>query len=560
MINIEATLPATPQRKALLGMMADVRGTTARGLANIRAYLLSGNEKFKANFDVMWAKNIKRFGDLTKNRGLLNAKQSSLFQEFTKARTAFAPMPPKMFGIRGGDEWNRANKWLGTKAAPTAFAIKEQLTGMIESQQGLLAADMKETKSLSASLNMMLWVLLAAGTLLCTGLGWFITRAISKPVEQVTQAATDLVEGSLNEKQLVIESKDELGILATTCNRLQVQLKNYIKNTEEILAGTRSKLEAGFSGDFESSLSAMLKQAEEKKKVAQETERMQAQVKEAAEREKEQAGKLQEGITQIAEIGTTLASASEELAATSQQMVNGAGETSSQANVVSAAAEEVSQNVQSVATGAEEMSATIKEVAKNTTDAAKVASQAVTVAETTNNTISKLGESSAEIGSIVKVITSIAEQTNLLALNATIEAARAGEAGKGFAVVANEVKELAKETTKATENIGRMVETIQIDTKDAVEAIAQISAIIKQVNDFQNTIASAVEEQSVTTNEMTRNVTEASKGSSEIAGNITSVASAAQATSSGASDTQTAAKELASMATNLQSVVASLTN
>jgi len=276
-------------------------------------------------------------------------------------------------------------------------------------------------------------------------------------------------------------------------------------------------------------------------------------------REREQAAKLQAGVLQIAEIGTSLAGASEELTSTSQQMGANAEKTSSQATIVSAAAEQVSKNVQSVATGAEEMSATIKEVAKNTTESAKVAGQAVNVAESANVTVAKLGESSAEIGSIIKVITSIAQQTNLLALNATIEAARAGEAGKGFAVVANEVKELAKETTKATENIGRMIETIQTDTKGAVDAIAQISTIIKQVNDFQNTIASAVEEQQVTTNEMTRNITEASKGSIEIASHITSVAQEAKDTTEGASDTQQAAAELSKMASNLQTVVTALT-
>src|ERR1022692_3793657 len=133
--------------------------------------------------------------------------------------------------------------------------------------------------------------------------------------------------------------------------------------------------------------------------------------------------------------------------------------------------------------------------------------------------VAKLGESSAEIGQVIKVITSIAQQTNLLALNATIEAARAGEAGKGFAVVANEVKELAKETAKATEDISLKIEAIQTDTKGAVDAIAEISAIINQINDLQNTIASAVEEQSATTNEIGRNIAEASKGSTEIAQN-----------------------------------------
>ena len=170
-------------------------------------------------------------------------------------------------------------------------------------------------------------------------------------------------------------------------------------------------------------------------------------------------------------------------------------------------------------------------------------------------TIAKLGESSAEIGKVVKVITSIAQQTNLLALNATIEAARAGEAGRGFAVVANEVKELAKETAKATEDISQKIEAIQNDTRGAVAAIAQIGAIINQINDISNTIASAVEEQTATTNEIGRNVTEAARGSVEIAENITGVALAAKSTADGASATQSSAAALTKMAAELRQLV-----
>jgi len=251
----------------------------------------------------------------------------------------------------------------------------------------------------------------------------------------------------------------------------------------------------------------------------------------------------------------TLGASAEELSAVSSEMTGSATESSTQAGYVSAAAEQVSRNVQVVATGTDEMSASIREIARSAADAAATAAQAVGVADQANVTVSKLGDSSAEIGNVIKVISSIAEQTNLLALNATIEAARAGEAGKGFAVVANEVKELAQETSKATEDITRRIEAIQADTGDAVTAIAEISTIIAAIHDSQSTIASAVEEQTATTNEMSRNVAEAATGSNEIAQNISGVARAADETTTGAGNTAAAADELARMASDLQRVV-----
>ena len=170
-----------------------------------------------------------------------------------------------------------------------------------------------------------------------------------------------------------------------------------------------------------------------------------------------------------------------------------------------------------------------------------------------------LDEAAREISDVVRLIEDIAGRTNLLALNATIEAARAGEAGKGFAVVASEVKELAQETARATEDISKRVEAIQADTAGAVEAISQITSVIAEINDFQATIAAAVEEQTATTNEMNRNVAEAADGSRNIATAISGLAEGTQLTNQRVEDAQRAAAELARMSGELQDAVSRFT-
>lgn len=264
---------------------------------------------------------------------------------------------------------------------------------------------------------------------------------------------------------------------------------------------------------------------------------------------------LRTNIGAIVESTHQLSAASHSLNGISHQMASSSEETATQANVVSAAGEQVAQNLGVVVTGSSQMVASIREISHSANECARVAAEAVQTVDAASANIGNLRVSSAEIGKVIRMITSIAEQTNLLALNATIEAARAGESGKGFAVVANEVKELAKETAKATELVSARIEAIQKDTSTAIDAVESISKIITQVNSISGTIASAVEEQTATTNEMARNLSEASRGAEDIARNITGVAEASRTVSQGALDTQKSASDLSHLASSLENLV-----
>ena len=257
----------------------------------------------------------------------------------------------------------------------------------------------------------------------------------------------------------------------------------------------------------------------------------------------------------IADASRQLAAASEELNATAKQMSINAEKTTSVANSTAAASEEVSQGVRSVATNTEEMSSAIKEIARNASEASSNSSLALKQAQNTNKIIIQLGESSREIGNVIKVISSIAQQTNLLALNATIEAARAGDAGRGFAVVANEVKELAKQTAKATEDITNKITGIQSDSKSSIEAVTLISQSIEKLNSIATAIAASVEEQSATTNEVSRIVKQSADGVINITENIKIVSDAAVQTSNGSSQVLLSAKALSELATHLDTLV-----
>ena len=264
---------------------------------------------------------------------------------------------------------------------------------------------------------------------------------------------------------------------------------------------------------------------------------------------------LQHILSEVNASAVAVSSASEQLLAVSREVEDAARDGSAAAARITDSAHRVSRSVETVATGTEEMTSSIGAISSNASDAASVAASAVTAASQTNATVARLGESSAEIGDVIRTITSIAGQTNLLALNATIEAARAGEAGKGFAVVAHEVKDLAQETAAATDDITRRIEQIQVDTEAAVASISDIAGIISRIHDTQSMIASAVEEQTATTDEMGRNVDEVSVQAGEIGGAVGQAARGFTATLQKSQEARSAAEALTADATHLRDMV-----
>lgn len=294
-------------------------------------------------------------------------------------------------------------------------------------------------------------------------------------------------------------------------------------------------------------------------------------------------GQIQNMVAEIASNSNVLSEGSTRLVTTATQLSSGAESSKHRSASVSSAAEEMSINMKNMASSStqmsgginsvvaaiDEMTTTIAEIAKHAETSAGVADKATRIAEDSNSKICHLGTAADEIGRVIEVIEDIAEQTNLLALNATIEAARAGEAGKGFAVVATEVKELAKQTSTATEDIRKRIQHIQSSTQDAVGSISEISEVINSVNELARTIASAVEEQSITTRQISqdmsetasaaevvaRGVEESATASGEITQNICEVDRVLSETVQGAGLSQQSGEELARLAQNLRSVV-----
>ncbi|UFZ01780.1 methyl-accepting chemotaxis protein [Bradyrhizobium ontarionense] len=526
MIEEENSLEATPERKRLLKTMADVRGNLAAAGSQLRLYVASGEASDRDKFTGPYTNFRTAVATVSSQASLLSASQKAAFDNVTRASEAFAPLPDRIFAIRQSPQWNAAVFLLATEAAPRANKLLELLDGkhradgtfgggLKTNQLDVLVKDSGSVAALIENLLFAEWTLLGVGLLLGVGIAVQVARSITKPIKELVADSGRLSGGDTTVEFKTADRGDEIGDVS----------KAVAKFRDNVIAQHEAS-------------SRYVREAEAR-------EAMNRVVEQAVEAFRAKSAELLSQVDDNVDV----------MKSTAVTLTGIASHATDQAASAAGASEKTAANVQTVAAAAEELSSSIVEIGRqielsNSTVRSANATTARSEAE-----IEGLAQAAQNISTVIDLIQAIAAQTNLLALNATIEAARAGEAGRGFAVVAQEVKSLAEQTARATQEIGQHVQGIQSSTSNAVASVKQVATAMRQIEDVTTAIASAVEQQGAATREISHNVQMAASGSQTLASNISTVSGAIEETSQSAASVRNASDNVSRVAEELAAEV-----
>jgi methyl-accepting chemotaxis protein len=489
------------ERAAVAGMIAAGRPMSAQEVSTLGAF----RGRVEAAWDYVQAYAAKSSAPPAVGAAAGRLRER-VFQSFEDTRKAIYSA-----GLGGGTYPINSSEWFSRSTA----AIDEVIAlSALASEE---AARLAETAQRSSLRTLMLNAFLMAFSLALAALTlWIVISRVVRSLGQITAAMGKIAGGETSVVVPCTTRRDEMGSMARA---LLVFKENAVK-----VLGMQAEREA------------LEKTAREERAAAM------ARLADAFE-------------GAVGEIVEAVSSASTQLEASAGTLSTTAERAQELTTMVAAASEEASTNVKSVASASEEMASSVNEIGRQVQESAKIAGEAVEQARRTHHRVNELSDASRRIGDVVELINTVASQTNLLALNATIEAARAGEAGRGFAVVATEVKALAEQTAKATEEIRRQICDIQNATQDSVSAIEEIGVTIGRISEISSTIASAVEEQGAATQEVARNVQQAAQGTQQVASNITDVQRGADETGAASSQVLTFAQSLSKESGRLKSEV-----
>jgi len=587
MIEIEKDMPATSERKRLLAVMGDVRDTLGLCIADIRAFLISGEAEYRTDFEAHWQANETHFSTLGSMLSLLTPEQRAAFDEVREARGGFAPLPVRMFEIRDGDRWDIANHTWNTRVLPVFEGITTDLEEMSHNQRDLRDTDIAEVEGATQRLILVLWISLLLGLAVCVAVSYAITRALTRPIASLIETANTVTRGKLDigaQEHAV----DEIGKLGRAMEQLVANLRT---NRDAITSFARGEIPshivlASEEDEVGAALTKLKASQENKEQVILAFSRgaVPEEIPQASDRDavgsalmtlktaledkiavvsRMAKGDLTLEVRKASEedrLGDALIRTIADLEQLIQKVRTSAEEVGNNAERLSQASSGLTEGVESQSRSMSSFVTSLTEIAAQTQQSADNASEANRLADEVNSSadggkaqmgrlltgMEAIHEASGSITGILEVINGLAEQTNLLALNASIEAASAGEHGRGFGVVAGEIKNLAAQTTRATneieETIARLSDritegnTLARETADGLEGIlagiGEVSTLLSQIDVASKEQAGALEESNRaienlntvssqntdTTQQLTRSSTELASLAAELTG------------------------------------------